>query len=140
MIAAEMRMSVYIGRRTVRRPAGVSDSAAPESRLFAELRRKRVDAASGFGDRQSVAGLRRNARAVVASVFEPPQTGDDKPASVAGTDVADDSTHAVDSTSGVPGHASQGCSISDLYYVAPRCNWRRLRNSSSASDAADRTS
>jgi len=75
--------------------------------LLRQLGSQRVDAAGGFGDRQLVAAQRGDAGAVVAPIFQPPQTGDDKPARVARADITDDSTHAVDSTSGAARHLSQ---------------------------------
>ncbi len=93
-ISAEMGMGVAIGGRSMRGPAGVAHADFARDRMPPELFDQSVDAAGTFGDLQPAAADGGDARAVIAAVFQSPQSLDQKIDGITPADITHDSTHA----------------------------------------------
>ena len=88
-----MRMGVALGRRAMRRPAGVADADVAVERLHAELGREIAELALGPAARDGAVLERRDAGAVIAAIFEPPQRIDQARRNRLDADDADDAAH-----------------------------------------------
>ena len=96
VIAAEMRMSVCFRGRSVCRPARMPDAEATGQRIrfFVDLGRQGIDATSRLDDTQfALDGMGRDPGAVIAAVFESPQTLQQEFKRLLAADVANNSAH-----------------------------------------------
>ena len=92
--AAEVRMSIPFGRRSMRRPTRVSDAGRAVQRRTGESRREPVDAPRRLADRNVTRLVRdRDTRTVVAAILQPSQAFQQELTGFAMPDVANDSTH-----------------------------------------------
>ena len=96
VIAAHMRMRVLIGRRAVRRPAGMAQADTSTGGRRLQLGRQVIDSAGRFGDLKIAIVDRDHAAAIVAAIFQAAQTFDQKIHGLVWPDIADNSTHTSD--------------------------------------------
>jgi hypothetical protein len=95
VVAADVRMGVFIGGRAVRGPTRMPQTDGSADRRFLELGHQVVDPAGRLGDRElAVAVDRHHAGAVVAAILEPAQAFDQKIGRPRRTDVSHNATHA----------------------------------------------
>ncbi len=93
VVAADVRVSIVVGRRAVRRPARVAEADAALCRIGLELLDQLVDAAGRLGDFEFAVVDRDDTAAVVAAVFQPAESFDEKVDRLIGADVSDDAAH-----------------------------------------------
>ena len=92
--SAEVRMRVAVGRLAVRRPARVADAAgAVEAALFLDLFFQIGDTPLRLDNAQAIPGKCRNARGVIAAVFEAVQPLDQNRKRVFAPRETNNSTH-----------------------------------------------
>ncbi len=95
LLPAEMRMGVVVGRGAVRGPAGVADADRAGGRVIGQLGFEQVDPAGRFDEGEFA--LRRDcddARAIVAAIFEPSKSFQQKLDCGPMADITDDATHS----------------------------------------------
>src|SRR5262249_18292687 len=93
-VAVGVRVRVFLGRATVRRPARVADADRPGHGLVPQRRLERFDAAYRAAHVELAAVQHGNTRGVVSAVLEALEPVDDDADRALPTDVPDDSTHA----------------------------------------------
>ncbi len=90
----EVRMGIFVRRRAVRGPARVADADGSGDRLgFQQAREALVDFALFLADQQAVAIQHGHARAVVAAIFQPPQSFEQDGRGRFFSDVSNDAAH-----------------------------------------------
>ena len=90
----EVRMGIDVRRRAVRGPAGVADAEIARDRFgFQQAGEAFVDFALFLADEQFVAVQHGHARAVVAAIFQPPQSFEQDGRGRFFTDVSNDAAH-----------------------------------------------
>ena len=121
-IAAKVRMGVAIVGGTMRGPAGMADADTTGGRLVAQQAHQILNAASPFAQMEAIAGESGYAGAVVAPIFQPMESLNQKRLCFPGPGIADNSAHAYSSLNG----------------SAPSWGAGALRNDSRKSTARDR--
>ena len=90
----EVRMGIFVGRRAVRGPARVADAEVAGDRFgFQQAREALVDFALFLAHEQFAAVQHGHARAVVAAIFQPPQSFEQDGRGRFFPDVSNDAAH-----------------------------------------------
>jgi len=90
----QVGMGIYVGRRAVGGPAGVADAdVAGGGFLFQQAREALVNFSLFLADEQFVAVQHGHARAVIAAIFQPPQSFEQDGRGRFFTNVSDDAAH-----------------------------------------------
>ncbi len=92
-VTADVRMSVAVGGRPVRGPAGMADAGASADRAVAQELHQVGDAAGAFADLQTAAVQHRQPGAIVAAILQPAQAVQERGLCFAIADVTDNATH-----------------------------------------------
>ena len=93
-IAADMRVRVDVGGLTMRRPARVSDAQRSDDRMPFQQPSQFLHSAGFLANRNLAAVDHGDPRAVVAAIFEPPQTFQQNLGSGTKADITNDTAHA----------------------------------------------
>ena len=90
----ELRMGIFVRRRAVRGPARVADAEVARDRFgFQQAREALADLALFLAHEQVAAAHQSHARAVVAAIFQPPQSFEQDGRGRFFPDVSDDAAH-----------------------------------------------
>ncbi len=98
---ANVRMGVGVGRRAVRRPAGVANADIAGRGMVGQLLRQHGEPACPLGHQQRIAVDRGDTGAVITAIFEAPQAVEQVGGGVARPDISDNSTHGTAYSGGV---------------------------------------